>query len=80
MKRTALAFAPFIILIAGFAALNAGPASAAQASALRRQAADSGPYASATDPPRVRGSSIPYDAGGPAYLPGQGTKDFQLQH
>ena len=81
MKRAALAFAPFVMLIAGFAVLNTGPASAAEPDPPSGQAAQSGPYASATDPARAPGTSIPYNAGGPAYVPGQrGTRDFQLQH
>jgi len=81
MKRIALA--AFGMLATGSVAiLSAGPADAARASALRRQAADTGPYASATEQAaRVPGSSVHYHANGPAYLPGQTrSPDFQLQH
>jgi hypothetical protein len=87
MKRIALAFAAFTMLTAGsLAILSAAPMGAAKASALSRQAAHGGPYASATEPrgnaaERVPAPSIPYDADGPAYVAGHaGTTDFQLQH
>jgi hypothetical protein len=90
MKRIILAFATFGMVTAGsFAILSAGPMGAANAAVRHTShrgptAAARGPYASATEP-AARGAapapSIPYDAGGPAYMPGQTkSNDFQLQH
>jgi len=89
MKRIALTFATFAMLTAGSLAIGAGPMGAAEAATLSRQAAQHGPYAAARGPnasettpsEQARSASIPYDADGPAYFPGQNrTTDFQLQH
>jgi len=74
-----------IALIAAFAMLTAGSFAMGGAEAAYRSpyaAAQRGPYDSATRPDeQAPPPSIPYDAGGPAYLPGQNkTTDFQLQH
>lgn len=91
MKRIVLAFATFGMVTAGsFAILSAGPMASANAAVVSRHSgqrvpyAARGPYASATEPAArgaAPGPSIPYNAGGPAYMPGQTrSNDFQLQH
>ena len=89
MKRIAVAFAALGMLTAGsFVMLSAGPIGAAKAAVVSRQAAGRyaaaarGPNASATRPDeQAPPPSIPYDADGPAYMPGQTrSTDFQLQH
>jgi len=91
MKRIVLAFATMAMLTPGaFAILGLGPMGAANAAALSRQAAQRGPYAAARGGPNASETrpaqrdpppSIPYDADGPAYMPGQTrSTDFQLQH
>ena len=91
MKRIVLAFATMAMLSAGaLAILGAGPMGAANAAAPSRQAAHRGAYASARGGPNASETrpaeqapppSIPYDADGPAYMPGQTrSTDFQLQH
>ena len=91
MKRIVLAFATMAMLSAGaFAIPGVGPVRAAKAAAVSPQAAHRGPYASARGGPSASETrpaqrdpppSIPYDADGPAYLPGQTrSTDFQLQH
>ena len=81
MKRIALALTTFAMMTAG-AIVSAGPVGVAQAATVNRQAAQPGPYASATRPAeREPPPSIPYDPDGPAYMPGQTrSTDFQLQH